>query len=911
MKRTAFVLNIILLSCLRSGTPEPAWAQTPDPAYLSGPWVRLGGPPGGIGYDIRMRPDKPDTMVVTDSGGGIFKSIDGGRVWFPINEGIEASPGAGAPIFCATIDPHDHDVIWVGTQFNAHIYRSPDGGLTWEERDEGIVPFDGEHSVRGITVDPHDRDVVYAGLETSLDKSRGEVYKSTNGGMSWTRIWEGPNIARYVLVDPNNTERLYVSTGIFDRNADNSDLAGGVPGGVGILRSDDGGQTWTVLDEANGLGGLYIPSLFMHPGNPNVLLAAVTGQGGKSENAGAYVTRDGGDTWEATLPIGTAEAVEIAQDDHDVWYVASQGIFYRSDDAGQSWQEYRLRTADMEAGIPIDLQVDPRDSYRVFDNNYNGGNLISADGGATWRDASRGYSGAKVLGLAVLSDEALTILAGANTATFRSVDGGETWTGTGLGPTEKIIQFEEDQGATTHIVATGFDGYVLHSTDGGVTWDSTQVSPDGDFGEQTSRAFASAPSDPRTIYMGYAPRNCLNAEWPLCDDPSPGLFRSYDGGTTWDSVETAPFSNESIFDLAVHPTDADFVLVAAISGLHRSSDGGNTWEHLESLESVVPLFPGQGLPPVYSVAIDPFNPDVIYIGSPQGGVFVSRDKGESWSEARAGMDPNEPIIEILPEPNRAGVIYASSRFSGVFDSLDGAQTWQLLDDGFPQIASESLALSKDGSVLYAGTGVAGVFRLGSPGMVPVRMIFLEAEATEMGIRLSWEAAGEVDHLGFHVFRSLSPDRHESRITTELLRGDGKGTYLFEDLDVQDGQNYLYRIADVGRAGEMTFHGPVHVRYGGASDLTRPVLRANAPNPFTGETRIRFGLPRESSVSIRILSVDGRLVRTLVQHSPFPRGFHEVIWDGRDDSGRGVSGGFYIYTLETPRERLQRRMVFLR
>lgn len=75
------------------------------PAYQSEPWVRLGGPPGGIGYDIRMRPDNPDVMFVTDVAAGVHKSVDGGRTWFQANEGIPADPTGGVPIFCLTIDP--------------------------------------------------------------------------------------------------------------------------------------------------------------------------------------------------------------------------------------------------------------------------------------------------------------------------------------------------------------------------------------------------------------------------------------------------------------------------------------------------------------------------------------------------------------------------------------------------------------------------------------------------------------------------------------------------------------------------------------------------------------------------------------------------------------------------------------
>ena len=168
-----FYIVYILLLVYLSFYSQPLMAQNQDPAYLSEPWIYLGGPPGGIGYDIRMQPDNPDIMYVTDSGAGIFKTTDGGKTWSPINEGIENIPSVGLRVFCATIDPHNYQTIWIGTQLNAQIYWSRNGGQTWERRDNGIIPVNSEHSVRGITVDPVDSNVVYVGLEEVVTIGEG------------------------------------------------------------------------------------------------------------------------------------------------------------------------------------------------------------------------------------------------------------------------------------------------------------------------------------------------------------------------------------------------------------------------------------------------------------------------------------------------------------------------------------------------------------------------------------------------------------------------------------------------------------------------------------------------------------------------------------------------------------------
>jgi photosystem II stability/assembly factor-like uncharacterized protein len=96
------------------------------------------------------------------------------------------------------------------------------------------------------------------------------------------------------------------------------------------------------------------------------------------------------------------------------------------------------------------------------------------------------------------------------------------------------------------------------------------------------------------------------------------------------------------------------------------------------------------------------------------GTFANGGGGQTWQQVSAGMDPNEPIYSILPDPNRPGVLYASSGFSGVFYSTDSAATWQTLTNGLTFLSVRGLALSDDGSVLYAGTVGKGVFRLGTP-----------------------------------------------------------------------------------------------------------------------------------------------------------------------------------------------------
>jgi len=181
-------------------------------------------------------------------------------------------------------------------------------------------------------------------------------------------------------------------------------------------------------------------------------------------------------------------------------------------------------------------------------------------------------------------------------------------------------------------------------------------------------------------------------------------------------------------------------------------------------------------------------------------------------------------------------------------------------------------------------------------VVPVDLLSLRGESGDLGIRLEWTTANETDLQGFHVLRSDAPGGIETTLTPAPLTGD-HGTYAFEDREVTDGHDYWYRLQAIDRAGDVQIHGPLQVHYVGVSNLANVLLRANTPNPTHSATSIRFGLPTEANVTVRVFSVDGRLVRVLANGVRFPRGFHELAWDGRDADGRQVGAGVFPYQLD--------------
>ena len=483
-------------------------------------WVRLGGPLGGLGYDIRMRPDNPDIMYVTDANTGVYMSTDGGLTWEPKNQGIDLRGGTTGdivPVFSLTIDPNNYDTIWIGMQSVGGVYRSTDGGLTWEKRVTGITERNCL-TVRGITIEPGNSDTVFIAGEICssewsgqelmghmFDRTKGFVYKSTDAGLHWQPVWKGDNLARYIWIDPRDHNVLYVSTGIFDREAANTDVHANQPGGVGILKSTDGGSTWNVLDAEEGLTGLYISSLFMHPKNPDMLLAGAGhdywslayDQGNREISpSGVFLSEDGGVNWTQTLQHVQIYSVEYCLGDDNVAYAAGPNSVQRSLDGGRTWERVSGASSSggywgppgIVAGFPIDVQCDPRDSNRIFVNNYGGGNLLSEDGGATWTNSSTGYSGAIMFGgLALDRNNPAHLYAAGRSGLFSSLDGGITWLGLAYAPArhaEALAVAVSPLDGNLVLSAPWDVQNIVRSTDGGQTWTLGEVQPTPNPGDQ-------------------------------------------------------------------------------------------------------------------------------------------------------------------------------------------------------------------------------------------------------------------------------------------------------------------------------------------------------------------------------------------------------------------------------------------
>jgi lysophospholipase L1-like esterase len=256
----------------------------------------------------------------------------------------------------------------------------------------------------------------------------------------------------------------------------------------------------------------------------------------------------------------------------------------------------------------------------------------------------------------------------------------------------------------------------------------------------------------------------------------------------------------------------------------------------------------------------------------------------------------EPVFAWEPASG-AGTVYTV--YVGTDSSFATADSMQL-QTATSLAWPDSLELNTDYAWCVRASGadaslfnLLGWFRFRTTSItVPVELARFEASGEVGCVVLRWEAASEIDHLGYHVWRSLEADSGYERLTAELVRG--ASPYAYVDRTIERGRLYYYRLEAVDRAGGSQFFGPVR-----GQALTRPLrlaLHQNVPNPFNPSTTIAFELDRDQRVRLVVFDVTGRTVRHLVD-GPHEAGLHEVLWNGRSDTGAALGNGVYFYRLE--------------
>lgn len=611
-----------------------------------------------------------------------------GNVW--------SATGGGGLISSIAVDPMTPGTLYATS--NGHgLFKSTNGGASWTR-----VTSIPETGLSNVAVDPSTSSVMYV---TTGSPGAG-VYKSTDGGVTWENSSAGLlDAASGIVIDPSATGTLYVRSG------------------VGVFKSTDGGASWSSV--STGLFGSFTTALAIDPLAPQVLYLGIDGggtfktiNGGASwslvggfaatalavdpvtpgtvyagQNGALNKTTNGGATW---TPIATGLPINALAIDPGtpatLYAASSDDLVYKSTNGGSSFS--LANTGLNSAGPVVALAIDPSSPSVIFAGT-EGGVYRSTDGAATW---GSGPMLDVVFAMAVDPVVPTNVYAAGNRMFARSTDGGLTWAAAGVGLPSGPQQYEAivvDSATPATLYLGGRNSGVFKSTDGGTSWTSASTG----LGTIDVRALAIDPATPGTLYAGTT---------------GGGVFRTTNGGSSW-TVANTGLTHLDVRAIAIDPVTPTTILVGAqtVDGSSRrvfkSTDGGATWSDSST---------GLGNATVLSIAIDPTNPSRAYAGTLQG-VFKSTNGGASWASSSTGISGLPYAGAVVVDPNRPDFVYAglSSSNGGVFKSINGGATWRAINDGlfvFPNnpILVRALAISPvDGQVLYAGSSEAGVFRV--------------------------------------------------------------------------------------------------------------------------------------------------------------------------------------------------------
>ena len=730
----------VLLTCLFAvalvgdlagqSQPRPASATTTDP--FAGLQFRNIGPAsmGGRVDDLAVLESNPAVFYVGTASGGLWKTTNSGTTWEVLFDDLEDAVSIGD----IAIAPDDANMVWVGTGENNNrqsgswgngVYKSIDGGQTWKHM--GLR--DSKHVAR-IIVDPVDHDVVYVAALGSLygpGKERG-VFKSTDGGMTWTNVLfvDQDTGATELVQDPSNNKVLYAAT--YQRRRATWGFNGGGPGSA-IWKSSDAGRTWTKLTNGIPSGPLGRIGMDVYRANPNILYARIEHQG----ESGTYRSDDAGLTWRKMSSVNPRPMYfsQIRIDPTNDLRVYVLGVqLHISDDGGKTFVENGTMHSDHHA-----MWINPKNPNHIIDGN-DGGVGISWDKGKTWEgiynmdlgqyyhvgyDMETPYNlcGGLQDNYTWCGPSAVRSRNGIVNDDFYQIQGGDGFEAV-IDPNDPDTIYAESQDGNVVRVNRrtnerktirplpnrGESGYrwnwntpihisphssstiyvggnrVFKSTDRGQTW--TPIS--GDLTQNTDREtlslmgvtakeFTIAKHDGVQSYgnlvqLVESPKQ-EGVLYAGADDGSVNMTK--DGGKTWTNIN-ARFpnmpKNAYVSGIVASAHDANTVYVSFDN--HMNDDFGNyVYASVDGGQNF--RYIAEALPKgqvVMTLAEDPKNPAVLYAGT-EFGLFVSPDRGGSWNRIRSGL-PTVPIHEVVFHPRENDMIIATH----------GRSIW-ILDDATP------------------------------------------------------------------------------------------------------------------------------------------------------------------------------------------------------------------------------------
>ena len=751
-----------------------------DPGLVSAVEWRMVGPyRGGRVTTVTGIADKPWLYYMGATGGGVWKTVNGGTTWENLSDEFFKVGTIGA----VAVSESDNNVLYVGTgespirgvttSHGDGVYKSTDAGKTWQH-----IGLDKAGQISRIKIHPQNPDLVYVAVQGQIwgpSEERG-VYRSSDGGKSWEQVLKtGPSTgASDLVMNPANPRILYAAMWNHYRKPWYVH-SGGTD--AGIFKSTDGGDTWTKLTgglpEMVGKIGIDVPAA-----NPDRIYAIVEAHPGEG---GLWRSDDAGESWELMNETRVIQSRawyynHITADPNDENTVWVQNVpLLKSIDGGKTFA--RVDTAH---GDYHDHWINPNDS-NIMINGSDGGASVTMDGGKTWstlmnQPTAQFYR--------VVTD---------NLTPFRIYGGQQdnstvaiasaTWDN-GIGRED---YFPVGGGESAHIVFDENDPRLIYAT----TINGTLT----EYDVENHRLREIKPY-PQYVY-GLDPKDLkYRANWntPVAISPHDSkviyygaqkLLKTSDRGVTWTEISPdltrndlshlgtngGPITNESvgaefyhtIFYIVESPHEAGTIWVGADDGLvHVTRDGGGNWTN------VSPKHKGEAM--INAIEISPHDAATAYLAVTgyklndfKPYIYKTDNYGKSWTRIDKGLPKNLFVRAVREDPTRKGMLYAGTE-GGMFVSFNDGDDWQSLDLNLPPVPITDLSVRQ--GKLVAATQGRGFWILDD-------------------LSLLRQASPEIADTPLHVFAPADA----------LLVSSGGRSGEFEAANPDNGANLYYYIKD--------------------------------------------------------------------------------------------------------------------